>query len=495
MASTETPVVDTTVPVTDLNYGIDDIPKPFPKALGLGLQHVLTMFGATIAVPLLLRDALGFDAGQTAILISSVFIASGLATLVQVYFGSRLPIVQGVSFAFLAAFFAIIGQTGGGAPAMQAIAGAILLGAVFEIFVGYSTLIGRLRRLVTPVVIAPTIALIGLALYGAAAGQAGGNWWVALLTFVLIIVFSLVLAPKVRMFSLFPILLAVVAAYLLTMIASYIGWIGDANAAHLTGATIGDTVASSPWIRNPGDLIFPWGAPTFNAGFLVAVLAAYVVSMIESFGDYHSVAQVSGLHAPSPDTINKGIGAEGIGCAITGFVGGFASTSYTENIGLIGLTKVASRYVVGIGAVALIVLGLITKVGAIVATIPGPVVGGVYLALFGLIAAVGLSNLQKVDLNSQRNLMIIGSSLFMGLVVPSWFAGLSEPFTLGPTWLSDMISSVGSSGMAVGAFWALVMDNLIPGTDEERGIAVIQHGEHEIIDVENVPGDQKLTTE
>ena len=108
---------------TGLNYGIDDVPKPITRALGLSLQHVLTMFGATIAVPLILAPGLGFDTSQTAILISSAFIASGLATVAQLTIGSRLPIVQGVSFAFLGAFFGIIG-TYDGAEAMQYIASA-----------------------------------------------------------------------------------------------------------------------------------------------------------------------------------------------------------------------------------------------------------------------------------------------------------------------------------------------------------------------------------
>ncbi|MDX1659595.1 MAG: solute carrier family 23 protein, partial [Nitriliruptorales bacterium] len=100
--------VDASLRQTDLNYGLDDVPKPFPRLLGLGLQHVLTMFGATIAVPLILGPAMQFDATQIAILISSVFIASGIATILQVTIGTRLPIVQGVSFAFLGPFFAII---------------------------------------------------------------------------------------------------------------------------------------------------------------------------------------------------------------------------------------------------------------------------------------------------------------------------------------------------------------------------------------------------
>ncbi len=209
----------TTAPETDLNYGLDDVPKPFGKALGLGLQHVLTMFGATIAVPLILGPAMGFDGRQIGLLISSVFIASGLATLAQVLIGTRLPLIQGVSFAFLGPFFAIIAAHPG-EDAMRYIAGAVIAGALVEIVVGYSGLFGVIRRYITPITIGPVIALIGLSLFGAAAGQAGGNWWMAIATIVAIFVFSLVLAPKVRMFSLFPILLAIVAVYVVAWLLS-----------------------------------------------------------------------------------------------------------------------------------------------------------------------------------------------------------------------------------------------------------------------------------
>ena len=463
----------TTAPeAIDLNYGLDDVPKPFGKAVGLGLQHVLTMFGATIAVPLLLGPAMGFDGQQIALLISSVFIASGLATLVQVLFGTRLPLVQGVSFAFLGPFFAIIAAHPG-EEAMRYIAGAVIAGALVEAIVGYSGLFGVLRRYITPITIGPVIALIGLSLFGAAAGSAGGNWWMAIATIAAIFVFSLVLAPKVRMFSLFPILLAVVAMYLVAWLLSATGII-SAEATAAGGFVSFDGAGQTPWVRNvvgENNLIFPWGSPLFDAGFFIAVLAAYMASAIESFGDYHAVSRIAGAGAPTKDQVNKGIGAEGIGCALTGLVGGFASTSYTENIGLVGLTKVASRYVVIIGAVALLVLGFVSKIGGLIATIPGPIVGGVYCVLFGLIAAVGLSNLQRADMNSQRNLMIVGFVLFMGLVVPNYMGGLPPEWTLfGIDGLTNVVRTIGSSGIAVAAILGLLLDNILPGTDVERGI-------------------------
>jgi solute carrier family 23 (nucleobase transporter), member 1 len=466
----------TRVKPIQLNYGLDDVPRPLP-ALGLGLQHVLTMFGATVAVPLLLGPAMGMERDQLAILVSSVMICSGIATFIQVRFGTRLPIIQGVSFAFLGPFFAIIAATAGGAVTMQYIAGAIIAGAVLEMVLGYSTIFGRLRRFISPVVIGPVIALIGLALFQVGAPQAGLNWWLGGLTILAAFTFALVLAPMVRFFSLFPILLAVILAYLVAWIGSVTGIIAPDTPGYISFEAVG----SAPWIRGvaigDGGILFPWGWPQFNLGFILATLAGYLASMIESFGDYHAISRAAGAGYPTEQQINRGIGAEGVGCVTTGIFGGFASTSYTENIGLVALTKVASRTVVYVAAGLLILLGLIAKFGAVIATIPAPIVGGLYCTLFGLIASIGLANVARADLTSQRNLLIIGFTLFMGLSVPAYFAGVPGlgfeapdiTITWAP-WLADMITTIGSTGMAVAAIVGLLLDNLIPGTPEERGL-------------------------
>jgi uracil-xanthine permease len=471
-------------PGLKLNYGLDDVPKPFPKAVGLGLQHVLTMFGATILVPFIVGPALGFSGGDIAILISSVFIASGLATALQVTIGSRLPIIQGVSFAFLAPFFAIAGKYQG-AEGMRYIAGMILSGAAVEVIIGYGGLMGFLRRYVSPITIAPVIALIGLSLFGAAAGTASAHWPLAILTLVLIFVYSLLLAPKVKMFSLFPILLAIVTAYVVALALTFAGVFSGAAAVNF------DAVGSTSWVRGveigAGGLIFPWGTPLFDFTFFIAIIAAYLASIIESFGDYHAVSRIATGKDPDDRTINRGIGSEGLGCAATAVVGGFASTSYSENIGLVGLTRVASRAVVIIGAVLLVVLGLVSKVGAVVATIPSPIVGGVYMALFGLIAAVGLSNLRRADMDSQRNLMIVGFVLFSGFVFPAYFGGL-EPGSFsffGIDVLTSIVQSIFSSGIATAAVLGLFLDNVIPGTDQERGL-----GAYDVVVPPEIPGQR-----
>jgi len=188
-------------------YGLDDKPPP-GRAAVLALQHVLTMFGSTVAVPLLLGPSMGMDPTQIAKLISSVMLCSGLATLIQATFGSRLPIIQGVSFSFLAAFFAVIAsckeQNLGPAVMMQYIAGTIMVGAVVEIVVGFSGLMGRIRRILSPVVVGPVIMLIGLALFQHGAPKAGTHWPISGLTILLVIVFSMILSRRSRFFRHFP---------------------------------------------------------------------------------------------------------------------------------------------------------------------------------------------------------------------------------------------------------------------------------------------------
>jgi uracil-xanthine permease len=454
------------------------------------------MFGATVSVPLLFGPALGMSAGETASLISAVMLCSGLATLLQTTIGSRLPIVQGVSFSFLGAFFLIVAAAGNeaavtgepvGPLAMRYIAGASLAGAVGEIVIGFSGLVGVLGTALSPVVVGPVIMLIGLALFMHGAPKAGTHWPIAGLTILAIIVFALVLAPRRRLFRLFPILLAVVGVTTLCWVLSKGGVFPEGHPAHVDLAA----VEAAQWVRlAPGEVFFPWGPPKFHWGFFFAILAGYLASIVESVGDYHAVSYMAGAGDPTAKQLDRGIGAEGLGCLLTGCLGGFASTSYSENIGLVGLTKVASRWVVQVGALILVGLGVFGKFGGFAAAIPGPVVGGLYCALFGLIAAVGIQQLAKADLSSDRNLFIAGFSLFMGLSVPAYFAAragaadlqpgqilaLYTPTVEGllgvlPATLAGIVASIGSTGMAVAALLGIVLDNLVPGTPEERGLA------------------------
>lgn len=495
----------------DLLYGIDDVP-PLPTALGLGFQHYLTMFGSTVAIPLLMAGPLGItDPVHLGWLISTMFFVSGITTFLQTTWGNRLPIVQGGTFSFLAPAMAICGMaalaSSGWEVRMQHVQGAIIAGAFFEIIIGFTGLVGKLLRFVGPVTIAPTIALIGLALYKFGAPIAGTHWGIGGLTIVLIILFSQYLRRVGRAFELFPILLAIVIAWAAAAVLTATGVFEGAVLSE-TGAVLvpahpayvsTDQIAAAPWFRFPYP--FQWGWPQFGAAAIVGMLAGYVASMVESIGDYYACARLAGAPIPTAKVINRGIGMEGIGCLVAGVFGtGNGTTSYSENIGAIGLTRVGSRRVVQMGAGIMIVLGLVGKFGALFTTIPQPIVGGMYCAMFGMIAAVGLSNLQFINLNSPRNLFILGFSFFMGLSLPEYFA--HTPLVLEWPWLDStldaaiatsgafgwlqlfklstvatVVNTLGQTGMAVGATIALILDNTVPGTDEERGLlAWLQHG-------------------
>ncbi|MFC4989858.1 MULTISPECIES: uracil-xanthine permease family protein [Saliphagus] len=460
-------------------YGVDDKP-PLGQSILLGVQHWMTMVGSTIAIPLVLSGSLGFDAAQTAQLVGTFFVVSGVATLAQTTVGNRYPIVQGGTFSMLGPAIAIIGvlatSDASSTVMMRELQGAIIVAGLVEVAIGYFGLFGRLKKYMGPIVIAVVISLIGLALLSV--GQitsATQNWYLAGLTLALIVLFSQYLNARSKVFKLFPVLLGLGAAYLIAVVVSVAG---IANVVDLS------PVASAPPVR--GIVPFQWGMPLFTGSFIVGMLAGMLASAIESFGDYHSVARMAGEGAPNKKRINHGLGMEGIGNVFAGIMGtGNGSTSYTENVGAIGITGVASRYVVQIGAVVMIIVGYVGYFGAFVTTIPDPIVGGLFLAMFAQIVGVGLSQLQHVDMNQNRNVFVVGFGLFAGLSIPqyvanvqasdvSFEAGLAGVPVLGSVLgipeVASTISIVLGTEIAVGGIAAFVLDNTIPGTKEERGL-------------------------
>lgn len=451
-----------------LVYGIDDRP-PLPIMILAGAQHVLTLFGATTLVPLVLGPAMGMTTAQIGAFIGCVYFSMGIATLFQTHpkIGSGLPIVQGSSFSFIPPIMTIIGAYKAMGPdvVMQYVGGALIAGGVVLSLLGYSRLIGRVRRIITPVVIGPTIMAIGFSLAPTAIQYNAANFWpVSLLVVLLVFFFSLV--SKNKYFNIFAILSSVVVAYLLCLLLSLSGVFAPGHAAYIDLQSVYD----APWFRYK--LFMPWGAPKLSGLAIGAIAAGFFCVMIESIGDYHNCSYAAGIDDPAPAQINRGIGVEGAMCALSGLLGSVATTSYTENIGLIGLTGVASRYVVRAGAVILILLSLIGKLGALIATMPTPVIGGAYITLFGTIGALGIQNLMRADMGSQRNVLIVGFAFLMALGLPGWVEPNQALFAgaLGTTF-GGMIWAVLKTPMAVAGILAALCDNLVPGTPEERGIA------------------------
>ncbi|WP_435182024.1 uracil-xanthine permease family protein [Halorussus sp. AFM4] len=470
-------------PASFVEYGIDDRP-PLGESVLLGVQHYLTMIGANIAIPLVLAGAMGMPAWATARLIGTFFVVSGVATLAQTTIGNRYPIVQGGTFSMLAPALAIVGvlQTSGAGweTMILQLQGAVIVAGAAEVLIGYFGVMGWLKRHMGPIVIAPVIALIGLSLFNVpqitAADQ---NWWLAGLTVALIVLFSQYLKTSHRAFRLFPVLLGLVTAWLIAAVLSVTGVYAPGTAGYVDFSRVFEASLFVPIYP------FQWGVPMFRGSFVIGMFAGMLASVIESFGDYHSVARMAGRGAPSARRIDHGIGMEGLGNLFAGVMGtGNGSTSYTENVGAIGITGVASRYVVQIGAVVAIVVGYVGFVGQLFATIPTPIVGGLFVVMFGQIAAVGLSQLKYVDLDENRNIFIVGFALFTGLAIPNYVSavgsaeafqsGLAGVAVLGPVLGSEFVAQtlyvIGGTGMAVGGIVAFFLDNTIPGSREERGL-------------------------
>ncbi|MDR1916482.1 MAG: purine/pyrimidine permease [Synergistaceae bacterium] len=452
-----------------LIYGIEDKPR-LSVAILAGAQHVLTLFGATTLVPLIFGSSMGMSEAQTALFIGCVYFGMGVATLIQTWpkLGSGLPIVQGSSFSFIPPIMTIAGLYSSQGPEviMQYVGGALIVGGIILGLIGYTGLVGKIRRVITPVVIGPTIMAIGFSLAKTAIVQNAANYWpISLLVVILIFFFSLI--TKNRFLNIFAVLSSIGAAYLICLAGTISGFFPEGHAAFINLKA----VSNADWLRL--NVFMPWGAPKFDIAAIGAILAGFLCVMIESIGDYHSCAFAAGIDDPSEAQVSRGIGAEGFTCALSGIFGSVGTTSYTENIGLINLTGVASRYVVRIGAVILILMSFIGKLGALVATMPSPVIGGAYITLFGAIGALGIQNLMRADITSQRNILIVGFAFLMSQGLPEWVDPNRDLFTmsfLGET-LGSTVWAILKTPMAVAAICALAGDSLVPGTPEERGIA------------------------
>ena len=451
-----------------LVYGVNDVPSPLILLLA-GAQHVLTLFGATTLVPLIVGPAMGMDQTQVAMFISCVYFAMGICTLIQVSpFGSGLPIVQGSSFSFIPPIMTIVGiySAQGANVVMQYVGGALIAGGVCLLLLGHFGFIGKIRRYVGPITVGTTIMAIGFSLADTAVSFNAAKYWPASLA-VVALIFLFGLGTKHRYVNIFSVLMSVAAVWMACFILSAAGVFKEGHPVYISLAN----VKSAKWFQFTG--LAPWGMPKFSLVAFGAILAGFFSVILESIGDYFNVCNAANLPDPSETQINKGIRAEGLGCIFGGLTGAVACTSYTENIGLIGLTGIASRWVVRMGAILLVCMSMIGKFGALIATLPSPIIGGCYIALFGTIGALGIQNLTRADMQKQRNVMIVGFSFLMALGLPGWVTAQQEAFF---AWgiAGQIFWAVGKTSMAVAGLSACLLDNLIPGTGEERGFKSAQ---------------------
>lgn len=489
---------------TDVVYELEDKP-PWYLSIIFGMQHYLTMFSGAIAAPLLITSELCMENDNPAKghIINSTLLVSGIATFLQATFGTRLPIIQGPSLAFLIPTLAILRlpkwekctpelfsnmttdeKDNLWMDKVKEIQGGIILASSLEFLIGFTGVAGILMRWITPLSIVPTITLIGLSLFKESAQEASKHWGISIFAIVLLIVFSQYLGnvqiPMCRygkdkgwhmkrfpFFKLFPVVLTIIFSWGLCGILTYTNVLPDDSEARTDNKL--SALNKSPWIKTvyPGQ----FGMPTFAIGPALGVIAGVLASTVESIGDYYACAKLIGAPGIPIHAVNRGICMEGIGGILAGFCGtGSGLTSFSQNIGAIAITKVGSRRVIQFSALILIIFGLFGKLGALFISIPSPIMGAIFCVMFAIITGIGLSNLQYVNLNSARNLFVLGFSLFMGLSIPSYMKQNPHAINTGSQVADQLISILLNTSMFVGGFLGCLLDNTMPGSKEERGI-------------------------
>lgn len=428
-----------------LIYGVDDNPTMGKKVL-FGLQHIFAAFSGIVVVPLVISGSLGFDSSMTTALISASILAAGLATIIQAFgvgpVGARVACIMGTDFTFVSPAISV-GSTLG----MAGIVGATILGSFFEIILSF--FIKPLMKLFPPIVTGTVVCLIGLTLLPVsidwAAGGTGASDYGSLLN---LSIAMLVLAVTLLLNRYGKGIISS-ASILIGMAVGYVVCIplGMVNFTAVTEAS---------WFAIPNILeygvIFDWKA-------VLAFIPAYFVTTIETVGCLKAIGETSNIEM-TDKKIGAGILADGIGSICGGLVGSFSNTSFSQNVGLISLTKVASKHVAIMAGILLVLLGLLPKLAGIINGIPQPVLGGVGLVMFGMVAAAGIKTLSRVEL-TDRNLLIIATAIALGLGVtfrPDFIAGLPE-----------VLQMIFSSGISTGTIVALIL-NLILKEDKVESL-------------------------
>lgn len=440
--------IGTPAQLRDPNYT-----PPLVKAVPLGIQHVLAMFVSNVTPAIIVCGAAGFGFGsnspdfpQMIYMIQMSMFFAGIATLFQTVgfgpVGARLPIVQGTSFAFLPIMIPLV--AGKGVDAIAVLMGGVVVGGFFHAFIGL--FIGKIRFALPPLVTGLVVTMIGLALvkvgiqYAAGGVPAigteeygsGQNWLVA----GVVIFVTLGLKFYARgMLSVSAVLLGLIAGYI---VAFALGMVNFGNIGR-----------AAPFAL-PNPLHF---GLEFSVAAIIGFCLMSFVSAVETVGDVSGITKGGAGREATDNEIRGATLADGFGTAISGFFGALPNTSFSQNVGLIAMTGVMSRHVVTIGALFLIVCGLIPKVGAIISTVPIEVLGGGVIVMFGMVVAAGISMLSDVDWN-RRNMVIFAIALSLGL-------GLQlEPDAL--QYLPATAKTLATSGILPAAVIAIVLNLILP---------------------------------
>lgn len=405
--------------------------------LFLSFQHVFAMFGATILVPILT----GFP-------VSVALFASGIGTLIYTICTKRkVPVYLGSSFAYITAVVLAVEAMGGNISAAQT--GLILVGLIYVVVAIIIKFVGKawIDKLLPPIVIGPMIAVIGLGLAGNAISNAGfvadGQVAPMIVAIVTFLVAALISSQAKGFLKIVPFLVAIIIGYILSFALGLVDLSG---------------VASAAWFSIP-EFAFPFSMPDLLGTHFreyqfyfgpetLAILPVAIVTISEHIGDHTVLGKICGRNFLKDPGLEKTLIGDGVATAVSAFLGGPANTTYGENTGVIGLTKIGSVYVTCGAAVIAIILSFCGKIAAVISSIPNCVLGGMSILLYGVIASNGLRILidAQVDFNKQRNLIIASAMLVIGLG--------GAVFPLG--------GSATLSGTALAAIVGVILNLLLP---------------------------------
>ena len=441
---------------------------PLPRLLPLAIQHVLVMYAGAVAVPLIVGRALNLPPDQVAYLISADLFAGGLATLVQSFglpgVGIRLPVMMGVTFASVGPMLAMAASPEVG---ILGIYGSVIGAGLFALVA--APFVSRLLPLFPPVVTGTIILVIGVSLMRVGINWAGGG--LPTLNKVVDGVPGAFPNPAYGQLTGLGVSLFVLVV-ILTLIKWGRGFV--ANVSVLLGIVAGaalsaalglmhfDKVATASWF----DVVVPFrfGFPAFHLVPILTMCVVMVVVMIESVGMFLALGEITGKPI-GPADLTRGLRADGLGTIIGGLFNTFPYTSFSQNVGLVGVTGVRSRFVAVGGGIVMLVLGLLPKMGALVEAVPQVVLGGAGLVMFGMVAATGARILTAVDFKTNsKNLFVVAISVGFGmipLVAPTFFKNLP-----------DALHPLLESGILLAAFAAVVLNAFFNGvaTAEEASV-------------------------
>lgn len=417
-----------------LVYGVDETPR-LPETLLLALQHILAAFAGIVAVPLVIGSALKLSSQETALMVSATVFASGLTTIIQSKYGSRLANMMGTDFTFVNPSIAVGAKFG-----IAGIVTATMTGALVELVL--SRFIRPLMRFFPPLVIGIVVSLIGMTLLPVSidwmAGGVGSDTYGSPL--------NLAIGLLVLVFTLF---LNHFGKGLWKTGAVFIGLVFGYLIAIPFGLVDFTAVGQATWFEWPNLLRY---GVKFDLASTLSFIPAYLVSAIGTVGVIMATGEASQVKVDS-DRLSSGVLVDGLGSILSGLFGAGPNTDFSQNVGLISLTKVASRQVMVVAGLILAGLGLFPKVAALISVMPSPVLGGVGVIMFGLVAAQGINSLSQIALGD-RELLIMSVAFAFGIGVtvrPEMLSGLPGP-----------VQMIFSSGISTGTLVALVLNLLLP---------------------------------